>query len=552
MFLPNVKSVLGVVWAGVRPKSVLFATVSAVFGSQLSCVRELPGEDTSSTGASSGEASNETGLTLPEGTSPGDEVGGDGAPDGGIPGGEGVPGKPKGPGEQQDSTSGTPGVGETSEPGEAEPEEVAECVEGRVRSCEETPEGNEVIFPTGTPVGSCRLGEQACQGGRWTQCLGLVGPQASDRCDLAGDDSDCNGVANDGCDCVDGETRPCGETSLGECRKGVQACVGGKWSDECDGAVLPAKERCDGAGKDEDCDGRIDLDDEQCECLVGAFEYCARAGQKGDCRIGRRSCQAGRWGACEEWAKPELEKCGTRAPVEKVKWTGDEDCDGDVDVSPLGRRGPAGCVRMMLDRDGDGYGAIGVDLSDIKSKSQLSEVATACLCKERPDFSQKEREGWVEVNGKEARDCGDCAPGMGGESVYPGSPSSAVESNRCLENVGWVIGSKSKPMKGDFDLNCDGRHSDPTDKEKIVGVIKCVTHDDGSCGYESKGRLIPQGSREIWCGGTFEIGECVPPVLIPEFPDPIFGTLGSVSLNRQTPEKCEIKGTGKKHTIRCQ
>lgn len=69
-----------------------------------------------------------------------------------------------------------------------------------------------------------------------------------------------------------------------------------------------------------------------------------------------------------------------------VRWTGDENCDGKVDTSPFGKPDPRGYVRMMMDQDADGYGRIGKDLSKMKERDNLENLATACLCEERQDL----------------------------------------------------------------------------------------------------------------------------------------------------------------------
>lgn len=53
--------------------------------------------------------------------------------------------------------------------------------------------------------------------------------------------------------CKEGETRPCG---VGACR-GVTKCIGGVWSDNCEGAASPVPEICDN-NIDDDCNGIVD------------------------------------------------------------------------------------------------------------------------------------------------------------------------------------------------------------------------------------------------------------------------------------------------------
>ena len=111
--------------------------------------------------------------------------------------------------------------------------------------------------PLGTEGrGTCKAGIQHCIGSElmtWGPCEGQVKPVA-EICGNALDD-DCDGVTDNGCACVEGETRPCG-SDVGECRKGTQTCSHAQWG-ACSGAVGPTAEVCD--GKDNDCDGLTDL-----------------------------------------------------------------------------------------------------------------------------------------------------------------------------------------------------------------------------------------------------------------------------------------------------
>ena len=82
-----------------------------------------------------------------------------------------------------------------------------------------------------------------------------IHPGADEVCDMV--DNDCDGEIDPGCECTEGEERPCG-TDVGACMQGVQRCEAGRWG-YCTGAVTPAeRDVCD--GRDEDCDGEVDED----------------------------------------------------------------------------------------------------------------------------------------------------------------------------------------------------------------------------------------------------------------------------------------------------
>lgn len=86
-----------------------------------------------------------------------------------------------------------------------------------------------------------------------------------------GADNDCDGMVDEGCDCISGQTRACG-SDVRACVLGNQSCgEDGSWG-SCTGAVLPEVETCD--GKDSDCDGEVDEQDDDAPELCPDGEEC--------------------------------------------------------------------------------------------------------------------------------------------------------------------------------------------------------------------------------------------------------------------------------------
>jgi hypothetical protein len=194
-------------------------------------------------------------------------------------------------------------------------DEGCDCRDGSTRPCS-------------SDVGECQAGTQTCENGQWGECDGVL--PTAEECN--GLDDDCDGSTDEVCDCIAGESRPCG-TDEGECEAGTQTCQAGAWS-ECQGAVGPTAEECNGL--DDDCDGTTD---EGCACTTGESRPCGS--DVGACQPGTQTCEDGAWGECLGGVSPTQEECNGV----------DDDCDGTTDEGcpdphpdPTGIKGSCGCV----------------------------------------------------------------------------------------------------------------------------------------------------------------------------------------------------------------
>lgn len=164
-------------------------------------------------------------------------------------------------------------------------DEGCPCNAGASRSC-------YIGAPAQAGIGACTTGRQTCgPDGTWSTCEGS-GLPAAETCNGLDDDCNgsvdegCSCTAGTSRSCFGGTAAQVG---VGACKAGTQHCLPeGKW-DTCKGQVLPKPETC--KGEDDDCDGVAD-EDCQCAPDAKEPCYSGPAGTKdiGTCRGGERSC----------------------------------------------------------------------------------------------------------------------------------------------------------------------------------------------------------------------------------------------------------------------
>ena len=104
--------------------------------------------------------------------------------------------------------------------------------------------------------GLCAGSVKVCHDGIWSACSIL--PKEESCANYL--DDNCDGIIDEDCICKSGETKPCEQWNLGICSSSIQTCLNNTWSD-C--SIKPSNETCNN-GADDDCDGKIDLNDDNC------------------------------------------------------------------------------------------------------------------------------------------------------------------------------------------------------------------------------------------------------------------------------------------------
>ena len=212
-------------------------------------------------------------------------------------------------------------------------------------------------------VGACqRQGRNICAANGGVVCNVAAGNPAAEVCD--GVDNNCNGTTDEN---NPGGGGACNTGLQGVCSAGVLACVNAGL--RCQQSVQSSAEVCD--ARDNNCNGTTDESAAGGPLSQACYDGPAGTQNRGICRGGTQSCQAGAYGACVGQILP--------APADLCDGL-DNNCNGTVDEQPGGQMcacqpgttracysGPAGTQGVGICRagtqactpDGLGWGACG-------------------------------------------------------------------------------------------------------------------------------------------------------------------------------------------------
>ncbi|MFB6264856.1 MAG: MopE-related protein, partial [Bradymonadaceae bacterium] len=237
--------------------------------------------------------------------------------------------------------------------------------DGKDNDCDgHTDEGCDCTYQHESNAGVCKNATRNTKGK--CQKPSLFEPDETS-CDEK--DNDCDGTADEDCECVPSKTdkRECfgadpSKKNEGQCEPGTQPCKqDGTWG-MCKNQVLPDSETCN--GKDDDCDGKKDEEwpklSSSCDggdadqCADGAW-VCGPNGNEAVCSGDDKS--------------PKTEKCSPTGM--------DEDCDGVTDEGcPCNYNGKSeGVCRQKRDTRGNCP----------KPPSYVSPVDTELACNDKDD-----------------------------------------------------------------------------------------------------------------------------------------------------------------------
>ncbi len=237
-------------------------------------------------------------------------------------------------------------------------------------------------------------------------------------------------------------------------------------------------------GRDDDCDGSVDLDGDEnvCDCtMLGLIQVCGES--EGECMEGTRECMRTGWGMCEGEVTPAVETCNGL----------DDDCDAAMDENAVEI---STGVRVSDDQI-DHCGACGTSCTVSSNRDSTSANCSTGSCTLDCLTGYDDCDGTYgngcevqlsvgrRVNDDRVDDCGGCG-------------SSGANSCRITSNTGV---SRATCVSGDCGMTCtDGR--DDCDGNYANGCETNTNTDPNHC----DGCGLACEAEEQCSGGTCTLG----------------------------------------------
>ncbi len=353
-------------------------------------------------------------------------------------------------------------------------EEVHDFITGKVGGDGGCTPGDTQSCETGL-WGICSEGTQTCEpNGDWGACISPPFSSPENNCG-DGLDNDCDGR-------VDSFDPDC----YGTCSDGahnqdeVCADIGGV----C-GYYESSEDSCQD-GKDNDCDGSIDTEDNNCNsCSPGDTDQYCNTGLGGFCTLGIRTCEGTSYGECVA-----VEGTPESLSVGNCDDGFDNDCDGETDLSDSDCVACTTGSTQSCDNGLDGICGAGIQTcgdSNVWGECIQTVESTNEICADNLDNDcngQIDEPGCIEDTGDNGSPTSsppttspsiECSPGNS-ESCITGNPGiCSTGTKTCNEDATWSsclqdTQATIEICNDNLDNDCDGEVDEEDCEENIVGT----------------------------------------------------------------------------------
>jgi hypothetical protein len=318
-------------------------------------------------------------------------------------------------------------------------------------------------------VGACRQsGVFICsEDGAETICNAKPKQPQTEDCATTYDD-DCDGTANEDCECVPLVLQQCGTTDVGLCEYGEQLCKpDGTWA-ACQNAVESVDEICD--GDDNDCDGFTDEgllhtyyvdSDGDSYGTTSSIEACSitagYAEVSGDCDDAKDIVNPGEEEGCDGL---------------------DNNCDGRVDEGFIDTDadGDADCIDTDDDNDGD------LDTNDCKPLDSTVYHGATEICDGKDNNCNNDVDEGLLIDYHPDSD-GDTYGDPNFAEWACSAPAGYVESNTDCDDTDPEIHIRATESCDGVDNNCNDQIDESFTDTDTDGDADCIDTDDDNDGY---------------------------------------------------------------------